>query len=40
VRLPQSHGALGLVHAIGIDPDTGALRGGADTGSGGMALQV
>jgi gamma-glutamyltranspeptidase/glutathione hydrolase len=39
-RLPQSHGVLGLVHAIGIDPATGALRGGADTGSGGMALQV
>lgn len=39
-RLAQSHGVLGLVHAIAIDPATGALRGGADTGSGGMALQV
>ena len=39
-RLPQSHGGLALVHAIAIDPQTGALSGGADTGSGGMALQV
>ncbi|MEZ4661631.1 MAG: gamma-glutamyltransferase [Caldilineaceae bacterium] len=40
VRLPYSHGGLALVHAIGIDPQTGALSGGADTGSDGMALVV
>ena len=39
-RLPQSHGGLALVHAIAIDPATGELSGGADTGSGGMALRV
>ncbi len=39
-RLPQSHGALALVHAIGIDAATGRRSGGADTGSGGMALEV
>lgn len=39
-RMPQSHGALGLVHAITIDRATGALRGGADTGASGMALEV
>jgi gamma-glutamyltranspeptidase/glutathione hydrolase len=39
-RLPYSHGGLALVHAIAIDPKTGELSGGADTGSGGMALQV
>lgn len=39
-RLPQSHGEIGLVHAIGFNPATGVLQGGADTGSGGMALQV
>lgn len=39
-RLPQSHGGLALVHAITIDPDSGALAGGADTGAGGMALEV
>ena len=39
-RLPFSHGGLALVHAIGRDPETGALSGGADTGAGGMALQV
>ncbi|MSP12156.1 MAG: gamma-glutamyltransferase [Chloroflexi bacterium] len=39
-RLPQSHGGLAHVHAIAIDPQTGALSGGADTGSGGMALLV
>ena len=37
-RLPLSHGGMGLVHAIVIDPETGQLSGGADTGSGGMAL--
>lgn len=39
-RLPQSHGGLALVHAIAIDPDTGALSGAADAGAGGMALAV
>jgi gamma-glutamyltranspeptidase/glutathione hydrolase len=39
-RLPQSHGGLALVHAITIDPKSGKLAGGADTGSGGMALRV
>ena len=39
-RLPQSHGAFGLVHAITIDPLTGKLAGGADTGADGMALLV
>jgi gamma-glutamyltranspeptidase/glutathione hydrolase len=39
-RLPQSHGGLALVHAVARDPKTGTLQGGADTGSGGMALRV
>jgi len=39
-RLPQSHGGLALVHAITIDRQTGRLSGGADAGSGGMALEV
>jgi len=39
-RLPQSHGGLALVHAITIDPRTGRVAGGADAGSGGMALEV
>jgi gamma-glutamyltranspeptidase/glutathione hydrolase len=39
-RLPQSHGGLALVHAVAIDAQTGRLTGGADTGSGGMALEV
>jgi gamma-glutamyltranspeptidase/glutathione hydrolase len=39
-RLSQSHGGLALVHAITMDPKTGRLAGGADTGSGGMALAV
>jgi gamma-glutamyltranspeptidase/glutathione hydrolase len=39
-RLPQSHGGIALVHAITIDPETGRLAGAADTGSGGMALEV
>src|SRR6185503_20542585 len=39
-RLPQSHGGLALVHAIGIDSATGRRSGGADTGGGGMALEV
>jgi gamma-glutamyltranspeptidase/glutathione hydrolase len=40
VRIPQSHGGLGRVHAISIDPATGQLQGGADTGADGMALLV
>ena len=40
VRIPYSHGGLALVHAIHIDPDTGTVAGGADTGAGGMALEV
>jgi gamma-glutamyltranspeptidase/glutathione hydrolase len=39
-RLSQSHGGLALVHAIAIDSQTGELSGGADAGSGGMALKV
>jgi gamma-glutamyltranspeptidase/glutathione hydrolase len=39
-RLPQSHGGFALVHAITIDPETGRLAGGADAGSGGMAVEV
>lgn len=39
VRMPQSHGAHGLVHAISIGAD-GALAGAADTGASGMALLV
>jgi len=39
-RLPQSHGGLALVHAVALDPRTGALSGAADTGSGGMALRI
>ena len=37
-RLAVSHGGLGLVHALAIDPPTGRLSGAADTGAGGMAL--
>jgi len=40
MRLAQSHGAFGLVHAITIDPSSGKLAGGADTGADGMALLV
>ena len=39
-RLAQSHGGVALVHAIGIDAATGRRLGGADTGGGGMALEV
>ncbi len=35
---PNSHGGMGLVHVIALDPVTGKLTGGADTGAGGMAL--
>jgi len=37
-RMAASHGGLGLVHAIAIDPATGRLSGAADAGAGGMAL--
>lgn len=40
VHIPQAHGGFGLVHAITIDPATGALAGGADSGADGMALIV
>jgi gamma-glutamyltranspeptidase / glutathione hydrolase len=39
IRMPQSHGAHGLVHAIAIGPE-GKLLGGADSGASGMALLV
>ena len=39
-RLPESHGGLALVHAVHIDPETGNLTGAADSGSGGMAIEV
>ena len=39
-HIPQSHGQMGLVHAITIDPHTGALAGGADSGGDGMAVLV
>lgn len=39
-HIPYSHGELGLVHAVHIDPKTGALSGAADTGADGMALVV
>jgi gamma-glutamyltranspeptidase/glutathione hydrolase len=39
-RFAAGHGNLALVHAIGIDPATGQLSGGADTGSDGMPLLV
>lgn len=39
-RLPHSHGGFALVHAIAIDPASGRLSGGADTGSDGMAMWV
>jgi len=40
VRIPKSHGGFGLVHAIHIDQESGRLRGAADAGSGGMALEA
>jgi gamma-glutamyltranspeptidase/glutathione hydrolase len=40
VHFPQSHGGFGLVHAITIDPASGKLAGGADSGADGMALIV
>lgn len=40
VHTPYSHGGMGLVNAIYIDPHTGAHSGAADTGSDGMAMVV
>jgi gamma-glutamyltranspeptidase/glutathione hydrolase len=40
VRSPRAHGDLALIHAIAIDPNSGALSGAADTGADGMALTV
>lgn len=39
-HIPQAHGGFGLVHAITLNPTTGALAGGADSGADGMALIV
>ena len=39
-RMPVSHGGFALVHAIGIDPESGDLSGAADSGADGMALRV
>ncbi len=39
-RLPMAHGGVALVHGISIDPETGALAGGADAGSAGVAIAV
>jgi gamma-glutamyltranspeptidase/glutathione hydrolase len=39
-RIPYSHGTFGRVCAVAIDPTTGKLRGAADTGTAGMALEV
>ncbi len=40
IHIPYSHGGLALVHAVHIDPRTGALSGAADTGNEGMAVVV
>ena len=39
-RAAVGHGGFALVHAIAIDPASGRLTGGADTGSAGMAIGV
>ena len=39
-RLPMAHGGLAFVHAIGIDPATGQLSGGAEAATAGMAIEV
>jgi gamma-glutamyltranspeptidase/glutathione hydrolase len=39
-RIPRSHGGFGLVQAIAIEPASGKLGGGSDTGSAGMPLLV
>lgn len=40
IHIPYSHGGLALVHAVYIDPQTGALSGAADSGTEGMAVVV
>ena len=40
VHLPYSHGEMGRVHAICIDPSSATLSGGAEVGGDGMALEV
>jgi gamma-glutamyltranspeptidase / glutathione hydrolase len=40
VHTPYSHGGIGLVNAIYIDPRSGSRRGAADAGSDGMAMVV
>ena len=40
IHIPYSHGGLALVHALHVDPQTGALSGAADTGNEGMAAVV
>ena len=39
-RLPTAYGGIALVHAIGIDHETGRLTGGADANSDGMAIEA
>jgi gamma-glutamyltranspeptidase/glutathione hydrolase len=39
-RAAVGHGGFALVHAIAIDPASGRLTGGADTGAAGMAIGV
>lgn len=40
IHIPFSHGGFGLVHAVTIDPESGARTGAADPGAAGMALVV
>ena len=39
-RLAYSRGALALVHAIALDPETGTVTGAADAGADGMAVGI
>ncbi len=39
-RIGFSHGGMALVHAIALDPKTGRVTGGADSGTDGMAVGV
>ena len=39
-RLASAYGGLGLAHVVAVDARTGALHGGVDAGSSGMAMQV
>jgi gamma-glutamyltranspeptidase/glutathione hydrolase len=39
-RIPEAHGGMALVHAITLQPETGALYGAADTGADGMAILI